>query len=313
MTRRARPDAGFLLAETLITFALSALVLLGLVASTAVLLRATDRSVAGVDAADDLGRALVALERDIGGLKRARWAGLEPQGFVFRGGPNSLFFAQEVPVASGGRELRAVSLREIETGRGTALVRAEAPLPATAAGWGDLHFGAAHPLPTGPARLRFRYLAERGAEPPAPRPVDTWPSGAILPAAVIVEAVDAASTRLLFTDRIALRTDGDIGCADKRPPKRDEAKQAAQPQGPPGAAPEAVDPLGGPPPARPAGAGAPAPPVLGIVQDVANKNEFCGRADKGVAKPDRTAGAAAPGATGSPGVAAAGATGGTMR
>ncbi len=57
----AQPMPAFLLAETLITFALSALVMVGLVASAAVLMRATDRSVAAVGAADDLGRTLAAL------------------------------------------------------------------------------------------------------------------------------------------------------------------------------------------------------------------------------------------------------------
>ena len=212
---RSRPDAGFLLAETLITFALSALVLLGLVSSAAVLLRATDRSVAVVGSADELGRTLAALTRDVSGLKRARWNGEEPQPFVFRGGPNSLFFAQESPVADGGRELRVVSLREIEAGRGTVLMRAEAHLSAMASGWADLHFGPQRAVPTGIARLRFRYVAEAGPDGRAPRPVDTWPSGPTLPAAVIVEAVDAGSTQLIVADRIAVRSDGDIGCADR--------------------------------------------------------------------------------------------------
>lgn len=305
---RAGPDAGFLLAETLITLALSALVLVGLTASTAVLLRATDRSVARVGAADDIGRTLFALTRDLASLKRARWSGLEPQGFVFRGGPNSLFFAQELPAAAGGRELRAVSLREIATGRGTALVRADAALPPTAAGWGDLRFDASRPLPTGAARLRFRYLAERGVDEPAPRPIDAWPSGSSLPEAVLVDVVDAVTTRLVFTDRIALRADGDIGCADKRPPKRDEAARAGQAAAAPAL--RSAEPLGGmqsaasPPPV----VGASDEQTIGVAQEVANRNEFCGRADKGVAKRDRAAGPA-----GGPGVAGATAAAGAAR
>ncbi len=260
---RSSGDAGFLLAETLITFALSALVLVGLVSSAAVLLRATDRSVAMVGSADELGRTLAALTRDVSGLKRARWNGEEPQPFVFRGGPNSLFFAQEGPAADGGHELRVVSLREIEVGRGTVLMRAEAHLSALASGWANLRFGPQRAVPTGVARLRFRYVAEAGPDGRAPHPVDAWPSGPTLPAAVIVEAVDAGSTQLIVADRIAVRSDGDIGCADRTQKTY------------PGAAPQQA--------AQPGQAANPAPLFhLETSSDVANVNEFCGRADKGI-------------------------------
>ena len=294
--RRAPADAGFLLAETLITFALSALVMVGLVASAAVLMRATDRSVAAVGSADDLGRTLAALTRDVSGLKRARWSGEEPQGFVFRGGPNSLYFAQDASAPYGGRELRVVSLREIAADNGTALMRAEAHLSASAGGWSDLSFGRGRAVPTGPARLRFHYLAESGPDGRAARPVDTWPSGATLPAFVIVEAVEPGSTRLLVSERIAVHADGDIGCADRAPPKREEIGRPA-----PGVT---------PPQQQPASAQGAAPtqgPTNGVafsvndVSGVANKNEFCGRADKGIA-PRGTAlpGAAPPGTAARP-------------
>ena len=264
---RSPCDAGFLLAETLITFALSALVLVGLVSSAAVLLRATDRSVAVVGSADELGRTLAALRRDVSGLKRARWNGEEPQNFVFRGGPNSLFFAQDIPMADGGHELRVVSLREIEVGRGTVLMRAEAHLSALAGGWADLGFGPQRAVPTGVARLRFRYVAEAGPDGRAPRALDTWPSGPTLPAAVIVEAVNAGSTHLIVADRIAVQSDGDIGCADRT--GTGDTQRAA-----PGAPPQAAQPG--------QAAVAPVPFARDTPRAVANHNEVCGRADKGV-------------------------------
>ncbi len=278
--RRGRADAGFLLAETLITFALSALVMVGLVASAAVLMRATDRSVASVGSADDLGRTLAALTRDVSGLKRARWNGEEPQDFVFRGGPNSLFFSQEAPVQSGGHGLRVVSLREIDGGSGTALMRAEAHLSASAAGWGDLRFGPGRVVPTGPARLRFLYVGEVGPDGHAPRPVDSWPSGPTLPAFVIVEAVEPGSTRLLVSARIGVRADGDIGCADKTPARHDENARpvAGATQQTPGA-PQTPGATQGPTQGQGNGAGF----SVNDVAQVANKNEFCGRADGGIA------------------------------
>ncbi len=293
--RRAPTDAGFLLAETLITFALSALVMVGLVASAAVLMRATDRSVAAVDSADDLGRTLAALTRDLSGLKRARWNGEEPQGFVFKGGRNSLFFAQEVPVPDGGRELRVISLREIETDTGTALMRAEAHLSARAGGWSDLSFGRGRVVPTGPARLRFHYVAEPGPDGRAAKPVDTWPSGPTLPAFVVVDAVEPGSTRLLVSARIGVRTDGDIGCADRTPARRDDIAGLAPGSTPPqqqGA--PTQDPSAPPQPGQaPAGG---AGYSISDAAGVANKNEFCGRVDKGVGPKDT----AAPPGIGSP-------------
>ncbi len=278
--RRSPADAGFLLAETLITFALSALVMVGLVASATALMRATDRSVAAVGAADDLGRTLAALARDASGLKRARWNGEEPQGFVFRGGPNSLFFAQEAPARDGGHELRVVSLREIAGEHGTALMRAEAHLSALASSWSDLSFGPGRVVPTGLARLRFHYVAEPGPDGRAPAPVDAWPSGPTLPALVIIEAVDPVTTRLLVSARIGVRADGDIGCADRTSqPSEGTSPGSSSPQVQ-GASPQA----GASPPQAP-GQG----PVNGLafsVADtakVANVNEFCGRADKGIA------------------------------
>ncbi len=290
--RRARADDGFLLAETLITFALSALVMVGLVASTAVLMRATDRSVASVGSADDLGRTLAALDRDVSGLKRARWNGEEPQGFVFRGGPNSLFFSQEAPVPGGGRDLRVVSLREIAGEYGTALMRADAHLSARAAGWSDLRFGPGRVVPTGPARLRFHYLAEAGPDGRVPAPVDAWPSGPTLPAFVIVEAVEPGSTRLLVRSRIGIRADGDVGCADKTSARHDDNAKPV-----PGATsqqqPNATQALG----ATQSSAQGPANGAafsLNDVAEVANKNEFCGRADGGIARKGRGEGPGGP-------------------
>ena len=279
--RRRAADAGFLLAETLITFALSALVMLGLVASAAVLMRATDRSMATVGAADDLGRTLAAITRDVSGLKRARWNGEEPQSFVFRGGANSLFFAQEAPASDGGHELRVVSLREIAGDDGTSLMRAEAHLSALASGWSALSFGRGRVVPTGSARLRFHYVAEPGPDGRAPASVDSWPSGPTLPAFVIVEAVESATTRLLVSARIGIRADGDIGCADRTPPQRDDVAGS-----PPGStAPQQGTPTqGADPTAQQPGQG-PANGMAFSISDtagVANTNEFCGRSDKGI-------------------------------
>ncbi len=122
-----------------------------------------------------------------------------------------------------------VSLREIAGDHGTALMRAEAHLSATAGGWSDLSFAPGRVVPTGPARLRFRYVAEPGPDGRAPAPVDSWPSGPTLPAAVIVEAVEPVSTHLLVSARIGVRADGDIGCADRTSRQSNDAAPGSHP------------------------------------------------------------------------------------
>lgn len=210
--KRGRLHGGFLLTETLATFTISAFVLLGLVSASSVLLRAVDRSVAYVQDTDDLGRTLAAITRDVSGLARARWNGYEPQAFVFRGGPNSLFFARVERGPDGSSETRVVALREIVAGKGTRLVRSEATLRVDASSFDALHFGPQRDLGSGPARLRFYYVGaavEGKAAPPRSR---DWPMGRVLPEAIIVEAVASDTGRVILSTRVEIRANADIGC-----------------------------------------------------------------------------------------------------
>ena len=180
---RSRPDlprragqAGFLLTETLATFTISAFVLLGLVSASSVLLGAVDRSVAHVQEVDDLGRTLDAISRDVSGLTRARFDGVNPT-FVFSGGPNSLFFAHRETDRDGLPEIRVIALREIVAGAGTRLVRADAKLSSKARSFDDLHYGPPRDLATGPARLRFSYVAGTATGQAGSPPRRAWATG----------------------------------------------------------------------------------------------------------------------------------------
>ena len=216
MIRRGRPrsgaDAGFLLTETLATFTISAFVLLGLVSASSVLLHAVDRSATQVEDVDALGRTLSAIGRDLSDLSRARWNGLEPQPFVFEGGPNSLFFAHRAIGREGEGETQVVAMREIVGAAGPQLVRSDALLSPLATAFADLRYGPARPLATGPARLRFYYVMAPGNGKPEQPRVRSWPSGDTLPSAVIVEAVDRTSGRLIASARMPIRANADIGC-----------------------------------------------------------------------------------------------------
>lgn len=219
--RRGRGTSGFLLVETLATFTISAFVLLGLVSAASVLLRAVDGSVARIESVDDLGRAMESIRQDIAGLSRARWNGAEPQAFVFRGGPNSLVFAR------GGQ---AIALREILAAGRPVLTRSAAPLAARATSFGDLVFGPPREVWTGVARLRFAYVPPResGAEPPVRT---SWPGGTKLPAAIVLEAIDRETHRVLVATRVTIEADADIGCLgeDETNPEAAGTSPSSQP------------------------------------------------------------------------------------
>ena len=209
--RRSSRTAGFLLTETLATFTISAFVLLGLVSAASVLLRAVDGSVTRIEHVDDLGRAMEAIRRDVSQISRARWNGAEPQAFVFRGGPNSLYYAHASRAPDGARASEAVALREIVTVNGPTLTRSTARLPARATSFEDLAFGPAREVWTGVARLRFSYVGPReGRSEPAP--TRNWPVGPKLPAAILVEAIDRGTKRVLVTTRVTIEANADIGC-----------------------------------------------------------------------------------------------------
>ncbi len=210
--RRSGGSAGFLLTETLATFTISAFVLLGLVSASSVLLHAVDRSAAHVDDVDALGRAMTAIARDLSSLSRARWNGIEPQAFVFSGGPNSLFFAHRAVGPDGLGEMQVVALREVVSATGPQIICADARLSPLATSFETLHYGPARTLATGPARLRFFYVMAPGKGRPEQPRVRSWPSTDTLPLAVIVEAVDAASGRLIVSERMPIRANADIGC-----------------------------------------------------------------------------------------------------
>ena len=283
--------AGYLLAETLAAFTISAFVLLGLVSAVSVLMRSVDRSVASIESVDDLGRAVAAVAHDVAGLDRARWNGVEPQAFVFRGGANSLFFARVVRNPDGSIATKVISLREIVAGSGTRLVRAEARLSARASSFDDLRYGTPREIWTGAARLRLAYIGQREdhGEPP---PRHDWPSGTQLPAAILIQAVDRESRRVLLTERVTIAANADIGCLDtdsETPTSEAPAPNAAADAGPTPAA----QGSGG---ADPGLAPSPTPAATPGAGAASNSdNKFCGRPD---AKDEAKAPAAAP--TGTP-------------
>lgn len=280
--RRSLKNAGFLLSETLAVMAISAFILVGLASVAHFLVKFVDLSVVQAQEADTIGRTMSALTRDISGLSRARWNGFEPQAFVFKGGPNSLYFAHRERGVDGLEETRVIALREIVTDAGPKLMRSEARLAATATSFDDLHFGPQRLVDTGPARLRFWYLSgakkDKGVRQPS------WQTDAMLPSAVIIEVVDAATTRLIVTATVPVRANADIGCIDTEGDSSSNPTGIPQPPVPgagtnPGATPPVpTDPAMAGVPGQPGQPGDPAA-APGGVPGQAVSDAFCGRED----------------------------------
>ncbi|MCW6508826.1 PulJ/GspJ family protein [Lichenifustis flavocetrariae] len=203
-----RGEAGFLLADMLATFTISAFVLIGLTAIGAVLLRTADRSVARVAATDDLGRNLITLAQSIRSAARARFAGVEPQSFVFNGDSHRLTFALPDTTPGHPQITRVVTLRSEADGR---LLRADAPLPASATALADLHFSTPHLTYAGPIRFRFGYAGPRVGAAPAVRS-SVWPVGPQMPGSVSIEAVDPATNHVVASVQVSLVANAEVGC-----------------------------------------------------------------------------------------------------
>ncbi|MCC0807866.1 hypothetical protein FPV16_16815 [Methylobacterium sp. W2] len=213
--KRLRGGEGSLLVETLTTFALSALVLSGLVATSGLFLRVLDRSVAQAHEVESLDRAVTAIGRDLRRLVRARWDGRGPQPFIFEGKTTRLVFAQAGSDKRGDRPVfceRVVSLSSQASAQGGRILRSEAPLRPGMGGLKDLAFGDGQELHAGRARLRFAYLAPSRQGKALPLPQTEWPSGPDLPEVVLVEMVDPESGRVVLSARTRLMVDSDIGC-----------------------------------------------------------------------------------------------------
>lgn len=206
---------GFLLAEALVTLGLAGLVLAALASVLALVLAAGERTAARAEASEVASRLAAALQRDLGGALPVRWAGKDAP-FVFDGGADRLLFARD-----GGGTVVAVQLTVEATDAGARLLRAEAPLLPAAASPAELDLAAREAF-AGTAPIAFRYAGP--TVPGEPETLaDTWPSGATMPTAVLVDVGGA-------TERIAIAVDAEATCASREGPcslrpQRDDAAE----------------------------------------------------------------------------------------
>ena len=200
---------GLLLVEVLTTFALGALLLSGLVATSGLFLRILDRSVAHAHEVESLDRAMSAIGRELRHLVRARWDGPGRRPFIFEGHPTRLVFTG-AGADTGGE--RIVAIYGQTSPQGGRVLRREAPLRPGTSSLKGVAFGAAQELHAGRTRLRFAYLALPRQGQPVPLPQPDWPVGLLLPEAVLIEMVDPETGRVVLSARTRLMVDSDIGC-----------------------------------------------------------------------------------------------------
>lgn len=204
-------EAGFLLADMLATMTISALVLVGLAGLGALMLRTADRSVAAIDATDGLGRTLLSLDHLVRGTSRARLDGSAGRLFLFHGDDHRLVLASRAQGAGALPVTRAVAIRSDPDG---SVSRAEAAIPSNLAAVGDLQFGPAHAIYAGRLRLRFAYEGPAPTGKAAGPAAALWAVGDRMPVAVTIEAVEAATGRVIAGVRSVIAADADIGCLD---------------------------------------------------------------------------------------------------
>jgi hypothetical protein len=279
-------DGGFLLAETLATFGITATVLISLVVGAATLLIVSDRTIDHVETNDRFHQTMQTFVRALSHVTRARWNGNEPQRFIFSGTDRALLFVMSGSNGPTGAS-RIVKIREIDAGDDTRLTWQEAPLSPLASGMADIAFETPHDVTLPGVRLRFAYIEERWDQPQAagggssaepgkpPAPVRarrterihaSWPSRLALPTAILIKAETSDRDRPITTLRVNLLNDADIGCIE--PAEKSLATNGSSAvQGPPSAnVPQAPPPdtaVPGPAPMPQAGIGSPQAPAQG--------------------------------------------------
>ena len=199
-----------MLVEMLVAMAIGAFLLVALASLTAFVVCAHDRVMTEVQEAEDVGRALASLSRDVHAAAHARWAGRNG-GLIFSGTSDGLVFARVVRAADGLDRMTAVRLQVRGAESGTRLLRVESALPPDAASTEVLAWGQPVSLYAGPSRIAFAYFMrlESGGE----ALLDDWPPGDAMPVAIRVAFVHPGSGKQPLSLRISLLTDAEPACA----------------------------------------------------------------------------------------------------
>jgi hypothetical protein len=210
-TSRGRGPSGYLLVETLATFAISASILAGLASALGLVLRTGDRAAARVEEMERSGRAVAAMARDIRHLARPRWSGAARRSFVFSGEPDRILFARWTRDADGLPAAELIVLQSVATETG-GLLKATAALPSGAMTLSALCVGPAEEVYGGPSLIRLAHFARSENGGPEVL-VDAWPSATALPAAVRIGMVDPATGRL---SSLRVLVEAEPGCASPK-------------------------------------------------------------------------------------------------
>lgn len=206
-TRQA--GAGFLLAEMIVTMAISAFLLVALLSAVSLMVRSVERTSRAGEELETTSRVLSSLFRDLSLVSRVTFAG-EDAGFVFLGTGERLIYAYD-RVEDGRGETRVVDLAVVASPRGFGLERREALFVPSTPGIENLAFGAPEIVHAGPSGLRFAYLdaLPDGTETLA----DAWTQPARLPVAIRVTLGERPSGASELALRVPLLITAEPGCA----------------------------------------------------------------------------------------------------
>ncbi len=206
-SRRKSAEAGFLLAEALVTMAISAFLLFALVSLVHLVTRADARAVDLSRRTEAETRALDAVGRDVQPALRLRWGGAGTA-FVFAGTADFLQFAVRDPDSG---DIRMVTLKS--EGQG-GLIRTSALFPPYARGPQDLVVNEQRVIDTGSSELRFAYFQMVGRDQEVL--TDSWTKPLEMPSALRISLIDPFTQAIQSAVRIPFMIDAETGCASPR-------------------------------------------------------------------------------------------------
>ncbi|MFP5075828.1 type II secretion system protein J [Rhizobium sp. YIM 134829] len=191
---------GFILAEALVSMAISAFVLIALMSLVSMVTRASTRLSAANLEVETQTRTFATLSHDLEAIAPLRWAG-PGAGFIFRGRPDSLIFARQPSSPAEPNEFVRL------TSTGTALSEERGPLPPDAT---------ALPIAASATQVQKRYVARfayfgRG-DGATEVLLDRWERADEMPVAIRVSLFTANGSPAGAL-RIPIRITGEIGCA----------------------------------------------------------------------------------------------------
>jgi general secretion pathway protein J len=208
-SKSSRMTGGFILAEALVTMAISAFLLVALISLLHLMTRADARTAELSRRTEADSRAFDTLKRDLRSVTRTRWGGAGTD-FVFSGSESRIQFAVRDPDA-GEIEFVTLSAEDGIIGR---VIRTSVAFPPFVRTSAELGAGVISEIYRGRSNVRFAYFSNLAGDQESL--TDGWTQPLSMPSAIRVSLIDP-NTRLIESSiRIPLMIDAEAGCAAPR-------------------------------------------------------------------------------------------------